>query len=308
MLLQGVAVAFVLGMFPAPPLQSEPLDERVTAYARQVVDGEREEGLAGLAALARSGDLNAHNLLGEFYAGVGGVTPDRPRSCDHFRIARELDASAAHNYGQCLWEGAYGERRLEEARIWYRRGADLGFLQSKCALGNMLAKGEGGPADPAGGLALCREAAEAGVANAQADMGDYYGGGAFVERDYVEARRWYALAAAQGQRNALFNLGVFDWNGFTGERDLESAERHLEAAYAAGRSDAAALVGRASLIRAVPNAPAGPVNTVLLAAAKTWFEIALAEDPDEAVRAQAAVALAQISGYEALNRQENGGE
>jgi len=286
------------------PIQAEAYDPRVVAYARQIAAGEVEPALTDLNALAASGDLNAHDVLGEIYAGATGVVNrDRPRSCEHFRAAREAGASAAHNYAQCLWEGAYGDRRLEEARVWYQNAAEGGFLQSKCALGNMIAKGEGGAADPARGMALCREAADAGEPNAQTDLGDYYGAGTFVPRDYVEARRWYGLAAAQGQRNALFNLGVFDWNGLGGQRDLESAGKWFEAAYAAGRLDAASLVGRAALIRAVPNTPAGPVDVALLGKAKTWFEIAAEKDPDEAARAQAAVALAQISGYEALSRQ-----
>lgn len=303
MLLPSLAAAFVLGMTSPAAVQAEAYDPRVVAYARQLIAGESDEALTGLSALAASGNLDANNLLGEFYAGaMGVVSRDRPKSCEYFRAAREAGGSAAHNYGQCLWEGAYGERQMPEARVWYQRGADDGFLQSKCALGNMIAKGEGGAADPARGMALCREAADAGEPNAQTDLGDYYGGGTFLAQDYVESRRWYGLAAAQGQRNALFNLGIFDWNGFTGPPDFEAAGKWFEAAYAAGRPDAALLVGRAALMRAVPNTSAGSVDAVLLEKAKTWFEVAAEKDPSEASRAQAAVALAQISGYEALSR------
>ncbi len=239
---------------------------------------------------------------------MGGVQRDRPKSCGHFRFAREARPSAAHNYGQCLWKGAYGERDFSEARIWYGRGADGGFLQAMCALGNMLIKGEGGSAEPERGVALCRRAAEAGDPNAQADMGDHYGGGRGVPQDHAMARQWYERAAAQRQRNAAFQRGVLDWNGLGGPVDLVSASRWLEQAYGAGRRDAAKLVGRSAFIRAAPNAPRGPVDVILLAQAKHWYEIAVVEDPEPEARAQSAVMLAQISGYEALARQQAGGE
>lgn len=302
------AALLTVGVVSPVAAQEPVLDSELRAAAVQIRAGERDQGLARVQALADAGDLGAHNLLGELYAGFGGVERDRPRSCEHFRIARETRPSAAHNYGQCLWEGTYGERELEQARIWYGRGADGGFLQAKCALGNMLSKGEGGPAEPERGLALCREAADAGDPNAQADMGDHYGGGRGVAQDYAMARQWYERAAAQRQRNAAFQRGVLDWNGLGGPIDLVSASRWLEQAYEAGRKDAAQLIGRSAFIRAVPNAPRGPVDVVLLAQAKHWFEIAIVEDPDPEARARSAVMLAQISGYEALARQQTGSD
>ena len=297
-----------LGLPGSARAQETEINAETRAAAHQVSGGDRTAGLDRLETLAGGGDVDAHNVLGELYAGVGGVQRDRPKSCEHFRSAREARPSAAHNYGQCLWEGAYGARDFAEARIWYGRGADGDFLQAKCALGNMLIRGEGGPAEPERGVALCREAADAGEPNAQADMGDHYGGGRGVTQDYAIARQWYERAAAQRQRNAAFQRGVLDWNGLGGPIDLISASRWLEQAYEAGRKDAAILVGRSAFIRAVPNAPRGPVDVVLLAQAKHWYEISVVEDPDPEARARSAVMLAQISGYEALARQQTGGE
>lgn len=298
-----ILAAIWLGAAEPARAQEAPGAAELRSAAIQIRDGEREAGLGRIQALADAGDLNAHNLLGELYSGLAGVERDRSRSCDHFRIARESGASAAHNYGQCLWEGAFGSRDFTEARVWYGRGADLGFLRAKCALGNMLVRAEGGEAEPERGVALCREAAEGGEPNAQADMGDHYGRGRGVPQDYAMARHWYGRAAAQNQRNAAFQRGVLDWNGLGGPIDLASASMWLKQAYAAGRKDAAALIGRSALIRAVPDAPRGPIDPTLLAEAKQWFAIAVIEDPDPEVRAESAVRLAQISGYEAMLRQ-----
>ncbi|MDO9641320.1 MAG: tetratricopeptide repeat protein [Brevundimonas sp.] len=300
----AVAACLALGHAGSATAQETEVNADVRAAARQVAAGERDAGLRRLETLAEAGDIDAHNMLGEMYIGLGGVERDRLKSCQHFRAAREARPSASHNYGQCLWEGAFGERDFAEARIWYRRGADGGFLQAKCALGNMLIRGEGGPTDPEAGVALCREAAEAGEPNAQTDMGDHYRRGGGVPQDYAEARRWYRLAAAQDQRNAAYNLGTLDWNGQGGPIDLAAAGQWMEKAYQAGRRDAAALAGQAAFLRAVPNAPSGPVDMELLALAKRWFLIAMNEDPSGEGRAHAAVSLAQISGYEALARQQ----
>lgn len=298
------AVAGYLALALAGPSAAQETDVNadVRAAARQISAGDQAGGLRRLETLAEAGDLDAHNMLGELYAGFGGVERDRPKSCGHFRAAREARPSATHNYGQCLWEGAFGQPDFVQARIWYQRAADGGFAQSKCALGNMLIAGDGGPVDAERGVALCRETAEAGDPNAQADMGDHHRMGRGVPQDYAEARRWYRLAAGQNQRNAAFNLGAMDWSGIGGPMDLAGAADWMEKAYAAGRRDAAFFAGQSYLRRAVPNAPAGPVDVELLAAAKPWLETAMREDPNEDRRAQAAVTLAQISGYEEMAR------
>lgn len=295
-LLPLLAAMLLLGAATAATAQDEETSPAVRAAVARIADGVDIPGnLRTLETLAEGGDLDAHNLLGELYSGLAGVPRDRLRSCGHFRVARESSASAAHNYGQCLWEGAWGERQLPEARIWYARGGNGGFLQAKCALGNMLIAGDGGPADPERGLALCREAAEAGEPNAQADMGDHYGAGSGVARDYVEAGRWYRLAAAQDQRNAAFQLGVLHWNGLGTPIDLAAAGDWFERAHGVGRKDAAALVARAALIRAgeANLDPAG--RRALLDRAGHWLSIAMREDPDQEQRAWAAVALARLS-------------
>jgi len=60
--------------------------------------------------------------------------------------------------------------------------------------------------------------------------------------------------------------------------------------------------------RAVPNAPRGPVDVILLAQARHGYQIAVVEDPDPEARAQSAVRLAQISGFGAMARQQAGGQ
>ena len=256
------------------------------------------DGVPGAAAMHRA-----------FVALIsGGSGPNWAGACPIWEAASTTSAEAAHFTAECVENGHDRPADLERAAELYRLAGDGGFPKSLCALGNMYMAGRGVPRDPSRAAELCLRGAEMGDADAQTDLGTFYLDGDGIAQDYAEARRWYEQAALKQQRNALFTLGVMAWNGLGGEPDLEAAGRWFEGAYAAGRRDAASFVGGAALLRAAPNAPSGPVDPALLATAKAWFEIALVEDPDESRRAQAGVALAQISGYEAMIRQETGAD
>jgi uncharacterized protein len=53
-----------------------------------------------------------------------------------------------------------------------------------------------------------RQKAGQGDAKAQSYLGDMYYLGKGVQKDHVEAEKWYRMAAEQGNANAQFNLGV----------------------------------------------------------------------------------------------------
>lgn len=265
--------------------------------------------MADLGQLAADGVPGADAMHRGFAALLSGSDgPNWVDACAIWDSASGTDAVAAHFTAECEEKGTGRPANTERAADLYRRAGEAGFAKSKCALGNLYRDGRGVPADPARGVALCREGADMGDADAQTDLGNYYLHGDGVGQDYAEARRWFEKAAAQRQRNALFNLGAMAWNGHGGPRDLEAAGQWFEGAYAAGRRDAATQVARGTLLRAVPNAPEGPVDADLLAHARRWYEIALERDPSEQGRADAAVALAQISGYEAMLRAQSDNE
>lgn len=304
MIIPSLVFAFGLGTTSAEAQTTTDRDPRVSEFARQIEAGETEKGLAGLYSLSAQGVRDADNMLGEALSGAyAGVIIDRPKACLHFRTAKELGGSAAHNYAACLWEGAFGQgRELEQARVWYQRGIDDGFTQSYCALVNMVIEGLGGSKDTDAGLALCRAAAEMGDAHAQTDLADYYHAGAVVPQDLETAKHWYRLTAEKGQRNALFWLGMITAR----EGDLTTAHSLFSRSYEAGRKDADLWAATTALGLAVPNAPNGPVDAELLARAKTWYTLTLENNHNGEANARAAVALAQISGYEALLRQQSG--
>lgn len=307
----GAGLALALALFSSPAAtQCGPATDPALSHALRVGIGP-EEYYPELQRLAEAGNPGARAIFDGFTAlGMGGHgrPADFPLACRAWESGAAVSAEAAHFTAECYEHGHGGTRDLARAMNLYRQAGEGGSARSLCALGLMYMAGEAVPADPARGAELCRRAAETGDAGAQTDLGDFYREGKGVPQDYAMARSWYERAAAQRQLNAAYHLGALDWSGDGGPVDMASAGRWMEKAYEFGRRDAAALAGQAAFLRAVPNAPSGPVDIEVLALAKRWFLVAMTEDPKPEGRAYAAVMLAQISGYEAMARQQAGGE
>ena len=76
-----------------------------------------------------------------------------------------------------------------------------------------------------------RQLAEKGDPSAQYNLGLMYQNGRGVEKDEVEAVKWYQKAAEQGVANAQYNLSVMYLNGLGVEKDeVEAAKWHQKAA------------------------------------------------------------------------------
>lgn len=238
-----------------------------------------------LETLATSDAVPAE-LLGEaLQRGDLGLPLDPPRACDWFERGAGKRGDATHNLARCLERGDGRPKDLARSRILYGQAAALGWVQAKCALGNLLIAGQGGPADAARGVALCREAAEAGNANAQADFGILFLQGKVVPKDMVEARRWLTRAAEQKQANAAFLVAQIHWYGDGTPKDAKTAEHWWRVAYDGGRKDAAIHVAQAIFRQVAPDGKTIADRT-LIADYVRWLQTAAAEDPDPAQRAK----------------------
>jgi len=94
-----------------------------------------------------------------------------------------------------------------------RRAADQGDADAQNCLGDAYGKGEGVPKDFIQMVAWYRKAANQGNAHAQKSLGDTYYFGYGVERDQAESARWYRRAAENGNADAQFDLGVMYYDG-----------------------------------------------------------------------------------------------
>ena len=79
-----------------------------------------------------------------------------------------------------------------------------------------------------------RARAEAGVAEAQLDLGFMYANGRGVPQDYEKAERWYRLAAEQGHTTAQNGLGFMYENGAGVPQDYVEAHKWYNLAAARG--------------------------------------------------------------------------
>lgn len=89
-------------------------------------------------------------------------------------------------------------------------------------------------------LGLLVPLAEAGDPASQYNLAVLYENGGGVEQNYVEAARWYGLAARQGHMWAQKSLGAMYGNGWGIDRDLTEAYVWFSLAAAQGHQEAAA--------------------------------------------------------------------
>jgi len=176
----------------------------------------------------------------------------------HAELRAKAEAGDAHaqwSLGFAYYLGEDVAKDPVEAMKWYRKAAEQGHGAAQLNLGYAYAKGEGeGVAkdqaesdrwyalakatlqttnqpqaiDP---LADVRAKAAAGDAQAQYSLGYAYRFGDDVEKDLVEAVKWYRKAAEQGHARAQTTLGNAYSYGVWVKKDLtESAKWYQKAA------------------------------------------------------------------------------
>lgn len=182
---------------------------------------EAEPGLAGLRPeleqAAAGGDVECQNVLG----GVLLAWDEDPgAAAEWFRRAAEAGHNEARRtLGYLYIEGAGVERDPEAAERLFRAAADAGDAIAAHNLGVFLL--EEGPGDVAEAMRRLQVAAEAGVADAAARLGDVYS-----ERDEdSDALHWYEVAAGLGHTDAMFAVGEWYRDGIGTEVDLVRSVR-----------------------------------------------------------------------------------
>ncbi len=134
------------------------------AYLREDYDRALEEW----RPLAKSGNVEAQNMLGYMYRYGQGVTQD-----------------------------------FDQARHWYRLAADQGHARAQNNLGAMYRQGLGVPQDYVEALRWFRRSAEQGNGGAQNHLGLMYFEGEGIAKDEIQAYKWAYLSAEQGVEPAV---------------------------------------------------------------------------------------------------------
>ncbi|BBE50454.1 Secretory immunoglobulin A-binding protein EsiB [Ferriphaselus amnicola] len=127
---------------------------------------------------------------------------DYPSAFNYMRIAAEDGVAQAQYNMAAMYDNGEGVAQSKSSALyWYRKAADQGHRDSQLALAKAYENGEGVTRDATAALQWYRKAAEQGDADAQVKVGNSY----TESMNYVEARRWYQLAASQQENEYARN-------------------------------------------------------------------------------------------------------
>jgi len=282
---------------PAQPWSAPPVPPDLKSAMDKADAGHPAE----LLALADSGRADA-----QVYAGVmlifgrGGVTRDPKKGCAYEEKASASRADAMHLVGACWQNGLAGTRDTAKAEAAYNRAVQMGYTQSRCALGQMLLA-EPGQAER--GIGLCKESANAGEVDAQLAVADAYFGGRGVKADRKEARKWYGMAADRKNPQAMRRLGEMYISGDGGKKDAKKALALWMDAEKAGDPMVSILVADQLFSQLTGGkkptggtyAFRGGVPVADLETVETWYKEAAQRDPrpDVKQRAQQSIQVVQ---------------
>ncbi len=255
-----------------------------------------------LVAMADAGDAGAQYYAGVMYIfGRGTIAKDAARGCAYERKASASRGDAMFLVGRCYQSGVVGAQDKAKAEAAYTRAAEMGFSKSKCALGQMLMAE---PQRAEHGVALCKQAATAGDAEAQSVVGNAYFSGAAVKQDHAEARKWYEMAVKQQDLNAARRLGEMYARGDGGKKDPKKAMELWVAAEKAGDPMVAILVAD-QLFSSLTGRTPGPgtykfkggIPVADLEVVEEWYRQASKLDPRPDVKKRADYAVSILGGF-----------
>ncbi len=143
-------------------------------------------------------------VAADFFAGMAaferGDGPTALHELKPLALAGEADAENA--VGLVLERGEGLPADLAEAATWFKHAADHGLLAGMINLGRLLNAGAGVPQDHAKAMHLYARAADRGSPLAMILLAVAYERGAGRAADPVAARGWYLKAAQAGSGRA----------------------------------------------------------------------------------------------------------
>lgn len=185
------------------------------------------------------------------------LPPGAPQELqDLARAALDGNADAQHDLATVF---ALGEQLpapdYERAAYWYRRSANAGVVNAQYNLGVLTERGQGVPQDSARAFQLFLRAAEAGHPDAQNAVGLAYMSGRGVEPDPGQAATWFQAASGNGNPRGAYHLGRLFERGLDGAPDPAAAAGWYRVAAEAGDAQAQAALDRITATGTVPIAP-----------------------------------------------------
>jgi uncharacterized protein len=123
-----------------------------------------------------------------------------------YYLAEHDDIAAMRNVALMKRKGQGTGVDPKGAMEYLKEAADAGLPTAQADLADMLLKGEAGPPDPDSAIQWLESAAKANHAIAQFRLAEIYERGKIVPRDVTNAEELYAAAAARGVPQAATRL------------------------------------------------------------------------------------------------------
>ncbi len=254
------------------------------------------ENLASTAMMraAAGGQAEAQYAMGERYRLGAGVAQNWYEASRWYEKAAEQgNAMAQCALAGCFAEGRGVRKNLALAFLWYEKAAAHDLPQAQWNLGELYASGfPGVKADARKAAALCKRAANAGFAPAQATLA-----GLFARaKKHDRALYWWAMAAEQGDLESQFNVGQSYRLGLGAEKDEAKAFALMLKAAQGGFAPAQSRIGLAYATG--EGVALDPIE------AARWFELAAlgGDAPAAANWARAKTAMSPAQQSEASRR------
>lgn len=261
---------------------------KATAWFRQVTDGRYDPVADRMRFDPRKPDLlsvrvDAALMLAKIQM-TGAGTARNPVEARRW-YAKALDfgfVPAGHTLAQAALIGYGGEKNPRQAFEQFKQAAEAGFAPSQYELARLYYNGTGGqPRDLPRAGAWYLEAAKAGHLEAMYAAARMYDLGEGLPMDQHRAIALYKDAALKGHADAQNALATYFYNGQLLKQDLATARRLFEAAATRGQAEAMFNLG-VMLTRA----EGGPKD---LGTAYAWFTLAGVSGHEQAAAALQAI-------------------
>lgn len=157
---------------------------------------------------AEKGHAAAQNKTGDcYYKGMLGIGKNYSKALEWYRKAADNDeANAEFSLGTMYCVGVGIKQDKEAARIWFLKAAAHGLPAAYSWLGSIAEEEKNSPDGLAQAVEYYRKGDELGNMNSQFLLGLLYEKGTGVPQDKKEARRLFEKAAAGGDCSAVMHL------------------------------------------------------------------------------------------------------
>jgi len=197
-----------------------------------------------LQPLAKAGNADASNLLGEMYLQGVGVNTDMALAKTYFEAgARVGHLAALANLGDIL------NREYKVELVTLEPLAQAGNAQAQNRLGRMYEFGQGHSINPQAAYTWYKKAADQGHMDGRMNLARAHNFGLGTKQDFVKAEAGYLANAKAGHIDSMFFLGTMHFAQVS-QAGLDSdrqAYAWLKVAAQNGHATAAAMVTRLAI-------------------------------------------------------------